>query len=454
MNILENIYSKSVTENERNLRFWEDYLNNLKSLDFNKFAEKLTVPILVPIGSRILFRGELKHTNEITVAMGADYFAKCSIAQAEILRQHRIKDAQAKVDMYRKEKDYLENQLIFRKQNILDSVGQEIVEEYTEEQDKEWRKKHRENVRQYKTQNKSKVDNNEEITDEELWNRLEELELQEELENELLSVNKEEEISKNDKTQSTFIIKGEEVINPVKTEIQESKAEVEKVKENKPVVSKLDLLQKVIDRQNELEERLQELKHKERSRSKTENDLISRLDEMEQLDELEDEMDRLDDIIEGEDVDSDDGEITKSPAQLIKRSVSFADEDESETLEITFKHSDIPPSTEPYDSNKGIQKPSDIYSAYENLFSSETTSILKKSKYSDDDDEEMSTSKIEKPPKVTFMQTDEDEDTQSVNKTIVVGDIVERTDPNGNMVEISEARPTSLFKKKRMQKKN
>lgn len=105
-------------------------------------------------------------------------------------------------------------------------------------------------------------------------------------------MNKEEEISKNDKTQSTFIIQDEEVINPVKTEIQESKAEVEKVKENKPVVSKLDLLQKVIDRQNELEERLQELKHKERSRSKTENDLISRLDEMEQLDELEDEMDR------------------------------------------------------------------------------------------------------------------------------------------------------------------
>lgn len=105
-------------------------------------------------------------------------------------------------------------------------------------------------------------------------------------------MNKEEEISKNDKTQSTFIIQDEEVINPVKTEIREPKAEVEKVKENKPVVSKLDLLQKVIDRQNELEERLQELKHKERSRSKTENDLISRLDEMEQLDELEDEMDR------------------------------------------------------------------------------------------------------------------------------------------------------------------
>lgn len=85
------IFVQSMTANERNIRFWENYIQNLKSIDFNTFSDKLKVPALVPIGSRILFRGELRHTNEVTVALGADYFVKCSLKQAEILRQHRIK---------------------------------------------------------------------------------------------------------------------------------------------------------------------------------------------------------------------------------------------------------------------------------------------------------------------------------------------------------------------------
>lgn len=56
--------------------------------------------------------------------------------------------------------------------------------------------------------------------------------------------------------------------------------------------SKLELLQKVLDKQNELEEKLVELKNKERSDSKTEQDLLKKLDEMEELEDLEDEMDR------------------------------------------------------------------------------------------------------------------------------------------------------------------
>lgn len=87
----KNIVFQTVAENERNLRFWEDYLKSLKELDFKTYSDKLTLPVLVPIGSRILFRGELKHTNEVMVSIGADYFAKCTLSQAEILRQHRIK---------------------------------------------------------------------------------------------------------------------------------------------------------------------------------------------------------------------------------------------------------------------------------------------------------------------------------------------------------------------------
>lgn len=213
-----------------------------------------------------------------------------------------ISDAQSKVDMYMKGKEYLENQLSFRKENIYDNVDQEILEEYSEEEDKAWRIKHRENLRQHKKKSKNE-EKNEEITDEELWNRLDELELQEELENELLMNDT------RDQTSDTFIVKDEDYI-PHISKIKNLSSETESgenlrvskkiISENRlpqPSVthqtSKLDLLQKVIDRQNKLDDRLQELKHKERNRSKTESDLLSRLDELEQLDELEDEMDRL-----------------------------------------------------------------------------------------------------------------------------------------------------------------
>lgn len=55
---------------------------------------------------------------------------------------------------------------------------------------------------------------------------------------------------------------------------------------------RLDLLQEVLNKQNELENKLTELKNRNKSCVKTEGDLISRLDEIEQLEELEDEMDR------------------------------------------------------------------------------------------------------------------------------------------------------------------
>lgn len=60
-------------------------------MDLNAYSDQLTVPVLVPIGNRIFFRGCIKHTNEVLVPLGADYFTKCSVKQAEILRQHRIK---------------------------------------------------------------------------------------------------------------------------------------------------------------------------------------------------------------------------------------------------------------------------------------------------------------------------------------------------------------------------
>ncbi|XP_038208309.1 unconventional prefoldin RPB5 interactor-like protein [Zerene cesonia] len=447
MNFLDNVFKQSLAENERNLTFWQDYLVNLKSLDFSTFSDKLKVPVLVPIGNKILFRGALKHTNEVTVALGADYFTKCSIKQAEILRLHRIKDAQAKVDLYMKEKEYLENQLTFNKSNVHDHPGQDIIETCSEDEDRLWREKHRERVRQYnQSEAKKKEKIQSEMTDEELWNRLEELELQEELENEYRSMTNRND-SDSDGNES-FIVKDEEsisfpqVLNQTEQSGKTNKNVNRNVESNTSSIvgtktEKLDLLKHVIDRQNDLEVKLMELKNKERTRCQTEQDLIGKLDEMEQLDELEDEMERLDDILNEDSDDTDD--ISEERSTSLKKSVSFADEDNSETLELTFKHSEVEPNTEPYNPDKGITKPSDIYEAYSNSFKDGKTSILRKSRY---DNNEIDTFA----PETTSCTQPEEE----LRQTIVVKDVVEKAE--GDEKSNKPSRPVSLFKKRRQQR--
>ncbi|XP_053615842.1 unconventional prefoldin RPB5 interactor-like protein [Plodia interpunctella] len=450
MDIFNDAYQKCVAENEKNLRFWEEYANSLNSLDFSVFSEKLTVPALVPIGNRIFFRGQLKHTNEVTVSLGADYFVKCSLKQAEILKQHRLKGAQSKLEMYRKEKEYLQNQLSFTKENIYENLGKEIVEICTDKEDRVWREKHRENMRQYKLKSKMEPETTApEVTDEELWERLEELELQEEFQNELSNMN-DSDLNSQKNPINMFVVKEAGTPPPLKVDNNKNISKSDS-KESKPPheTSKMNLLQHVLEKQNELEQKLYELKNKDRSQTKTEEELISKLDEMEELDELEDEMDRLEDILQTEDVESTDDEDSSSrQSPISKRGVTFVEDDDSETIDIVYKHSSVEPTTEPYDPTKGITKPSDIYVAYSNLFK-ETTSILKKTKYEDNKNVNVENTIDKKLIDDSILELHEN----NINKTIVVKDVVEKYDVNSNKFENTESRPISLFKKKRLQNK-
>ncbi|XP_050342270.1 unconventional prefoldin RPB5 interactor [Nymphalis io] len=443
MNILRDIYKKSLFETEKNIRFWEDYLQNLNNLDFTVYSEKLKVPILVPVGNKILFRGDLKHTNEVTVALGADYFTKCSIKQAEILRQHRIKDAKSKLEVYYKEKEYLERQVSFGEENLYENNGQNLIEVCSEEEDKAWRKHHKEKVKQY-NQSKSKTQEvtPDEMTDEELLLRLEELELQEELQNELDNTTKPDSSidESEENSYDSFIIKEDDISN-IETEKEEQQEA--HITHNIPKkTSKIDLLEQVIDRQKMLEMKLTEMKNRQRVQTKTENELLSRLDEIEQLDELEDEMDRLDDILEGS---SEDDCQHDDNSNKIKKNITFADEEDSETIDINFKHSDFESSKEPYEPNKGITKPSDIYDAFSNLFANATTSILRKSKYENvsiQSDKEIYDEAQNKMPSLK----------KNEKRTICINDVKEKTDEKQNKVD-SDNRPKSLFKKRRQQQK-
>ncbi|XP_047519846.1 unconventional prefoldin RPB5 interactor 1 [Pieris napi] len=434
MNFLHNVYKKSLEENERNINFWEAYVDDLNSLDFSIFSDKLTVPVLVPIGNKIFFRGLLKHTNEVTVSLGADYFAKCSIKQAEIIKQHRIKDAQSKLDLYRKETGYLENQLKLNKCTN-DTLGQDIIETCTEEEDRIWKEKHKEKVKQYnqsKEKHLDKCDN--EMTDNELWSRLEELELQEELEEEYLSMTN----GKNyEEADNSLIIKDDIPTKQNPVSMSKQLTEVVGVPDHSNnSESKVPILEQLMIRQKNLELKLTELQNKKGGNSETEDDLLEKLNEIDQLDELEDEMNRLDDILNEE---SEESEKTTEEISTLssKKTVTFANDDDSKTLEISLKHSDVEPDTAPYNPTSGIKKPSDIYEAISTKLLNQTTSILKKTKYVNNDLKHSDENKcnIESP------------EIGTQRETIVVKDVLEKVDENNKLH--NQLRPVSLFKKRR-----
>lgn len=153
----------------------------------------------------------------------------------------------------------------------------------------------------------------------------------------------------------------------------------------------------------------------------------------------------MNDILETNDIEESEEDTSASESNKIKRKVYFADEDDSETLELTFQYSNIEPCKEPYDPAKGIQKPSDIYEAFSHLFSDQTVSILKKSKCTDpipNVSAKMDNKTLEDRPKSS----------QSQRETIVVKDVIEKVNQSDNQHEEIQ-RPVSIFKKRRQQMK-
>ena len=209
--------------------------------------------------------------------------------------------------MFNKEKEYLENQMSFTQKAIYDNRGKELIEYYSEEDDKAWRLEHRERVRQYK-QNKSKEekDQREDVTDEELWNRLEELELQEELENELTSMNDDFQHASTthkkasiqeyliDEVEDYIKLKNDEAENEKsfqENSVNEKNTIPEKDTKTPEVPSKSDKLQQIMDKQKELENQLFDMKNR-KTEAESVSDLLSMLDEFEYMQEMEDELDR------------------------------------------------------------------------------------------------------------------------------------------------------------------
>ncbi|CAK6436550.1 unnamed protein product [Pipistrellus nathusii] len=159
--------------------------------------DRLSYDIMVPFGPFAFMPGKLVHTNEVTVLLGDNWFAKCSAKQAVGLVEHRKGHVRKTIDDLKKVMTNFESRVEFTEdlQKMSDAAG-DIVDIREEiKSDFDFKAKHR---IAHKPHSKPKaagaseagfasVEPKDLLADQELWARLEELERQEELLGELES---------------------------------------------------------------------------------------------------------------------------------------------------------------------------------------------------------------------------------------------------------------------------
>ncbi|XP_016050838.2 unconventional prefoldin RPB5 interactor 1 [Erinaceus europaeus] len=189
---------KVVTNCQEKIQHWKKVDNDYDALQerLSTLPDKLSYNIMVPLGPFAFMPGKLVHTNEITVLLGDNWFAKCSAKQAVGLVEHRKEHVRKTIDDLKKVMKNFESRVEFTEdlQKMSDAAG-DIVDIREEiKSDFEFKAKHR---IAHKPHSKPKTSDIFEadfangmkskdlLADRELWERLEELERQEELLGEL-----------------------------------------------------------------------------------------------------------------------------------------------------------------------------------------------------------------------------------------------------------------------------
>lgn len=97
---LKEEHRKVVKDCKGQITHWKKVKKDYESLQERLITlpDKLSYDIMVPFGSLAFMPGKLVHTNELTVLLGDNWFAKCSAKQAETLVEHRKTHVKNKLD--------------------------------------------------------------------------------------------------------------------------------------------------------------------------------------------------------------------------------------------------------------------------------------------------------------------------------------------------------------------
>ncbi|XP_005930381.1 unconventional prefoldin RPB5 interactor 1 [Haplochromis burtoni] len=201
-------HEKVVKDCESRIQHWKKVSGDYEALNdrLKTLPDQLSYDIMVPFGPLAFMPGKLVHTNEVTVLLGDNWFAKCSAKQAQKIVDHRMKYVKNELDGLSKTIKNFEARVGFAKnlETISASKGDyvDIREEVGNNDSVVTKGKQR---MAHKPNSKPKQDvffdfkeedeeNEEEsrdsgsrkciMTEEELWARLDELEKLEELQDE------------------------------------------------------------------------------------------------------------------------------------------------------------------------------------------------------------------------------------------------------------------------------
>ncbi|XP_051953698.1 unconventional prefoldin RPB5 interactor 1 [Xyrauchen texanus] len=186
------------------IEHWKKVEKDYESLQdrLRTLPDKLSYDIMVPFGPLAFMPGKLVHTNELTVLLGDNWFAKCSAKQADTLVEHRKKHVKNALDDLQKTMKNFQNRADFTVdlEKLNDGTGDfvDIREEVVNEEEvakgkhrlahKPNSKPKQEYVLKLKEENnKGEGDEGSKsgvLSEEELWARLDELERQEEIQDE------------------------------------------------------------------------------------------------------------------------------------------------------------------------------------------------------------------------------------------------------------------------------
>jgi len=173
----------AVEENCQKLnKYIADYEAVKSSL--TSLSEKCKHPVMVPFGNVAFMSGSLMHTNDVLVLLGDNWFVEQSAKQTVDILGRRIAALQTQVDELQTRMQQIKTELSYAKglaEESSDTV--EIVEPYDEQVEQSWRTQHEANVRKSRKETKelNKESDVQEHTDyEQIWRRLEQLELEEE----------------------------------------------------------------------------------------------------------------------------------------------------------------------------------------------------------------------------------------------------------------------------------
>jgi len=175
----------TVEENWRKLnKFIEDYEAVKSSL--TSLSEKSKHPVMVPFGNVGFMSGSLVRTNDVLVLLGDNWFVEQSAKQTVDILNRRIAALQTQADDLQTRMQQIKMELSCAKglaEESRDTV--EIVEPYDEEFEQHWKTQHDANVRNYRQEIKesSSLDANNlghNAEYDQIWRRLEQLEMEEE----------------------------------------------------------------------------------------------------------------------------------------------------------------------------------------------------------------------------------------------------------------------------------